>query len=99
MSVSVHGGESWGVMVGLVSQNIFRQASPAFSCQLGFWVCLRTSSVAVVCRGFISVVLSDFSMVIVFSWIANIFINGRFVSARMTSTGVVRSWPVMAHPT
>ena len=58
MSVSIHGDLSWGGMVGLVSPKNFRQAS-TFTRQQGLWVCCRTRRVAVVCRGFISVVLSD----------------------------------------
>ena len=45
--------------------------------------------VAVVCDGFVNVVLGDFSMAIIHSWIACVFIDGRFVSARMALTGVV----------
>ena len=37
-------------------------------------------------------------MVIVLSWIACVFVEGRFAFARMASTRVVRSWPVMARP-
>ena len=58
----------------------------------------RTRWIAVVCCGFIGVVLSDFSMAIILSWISCVFINGRFASARMASLGVMQSWPVMARP-
>ena len=85
-------------MVGLVSLKIFCQISPALSRLIGFWVRCRTHWVAVVCRGFVGVDLSDFSMAIVLCWIARVFIDGRFASARMVSIGVVRSWPVMANP-
>ena len=58
----------------------------------------HTRWVTVVCCGFVSVVLSDLSMAIVLSGIAHVFIDGRFASARMSLTGVVRSWPVIARP-
>ena len=98
MPVSVHGGLSGAVVAGLVSPTIVCRTLPAFSLQLGLWVCWRTRWVAVVCREFVSVVLSDFSIAILHSWIARVFIEGRFASARMASTGVVRSWPVMTVP-
>ena len=97
MPVSVHGGLGGGVMVGLVLPKIFCQSS-AFSRQLGFWMRCPTRWIDVVCRGFIGVVLSDFSMDIVLSWISRVFINGRFSSARMASLGVMQSWPMMARP-
>ena len=50
------------------------------------------------CRRFVIVVLSNFSMAIVLSCIACVFINWRFSSAMMTLTGVVGSSPVMARP-
>ena len=77
--------------MGLVSPNLFRQTSLAFSRQLGFLVRCRAHWVAVVCRGFVSGVLSNFSMAIVFSWIAYVFIDEKYASERMASTGVVRS--------
>ena len=57
----------------------------------------RTRWVAVVCHGFISVVLSDFSMAVVIIRIAIVFVDERFASAKMAST-VVGSWPVMVRP-
>ena len=95
--MSIHVFLIGGIVVGLVSPNIFRQ-TPVFSRQLGFWLRCRSRWVAVVCRGFTSVVLSDFSMAIVLIWTALVSIHGRFTSARMASTGVVRSLPVMARP-
>ena len=81
-----------------ISPKIFRRTSPAVSRQLGFWVRCCTCWVPVVCRRFISVVLSYFSIAIVLSQIVRVFVEGRFASARMVLTRVVRSWPVMARP-
>ena len=64
MPVTMHGGLSGGVMVGLRSPKIFCLTSTAFSRQLGLWVHCRIIWVAVVCHRFIDVVLSDFSMAI-----------------------------------
>ena len=97
MLVSVHGGISGGVVAGLVSPNSVRQTSPASS--PGIWVRCHARWVAIVCHGFVTVILSDFSVVIVLNWIARVFIEGWFASARMASTAVVRSWPVIARPT
>ena len=54
-------------MVGLVSPKIIHKKSPAFLRQPGFSVQCRTRWVAVVRRGFVTVALSDFSMVIIVS--------------------------------
>ena len=54
-------------MVGLVSSKIFRLTSPASSRQLGFWVRCRTRWVGDVRHGFVCVVLSSFSIMIVLS--------------------------------
>ena len=91
--VSVHGCLSGSVVVGLVSPNIFCLTSPSFSRHLGFYVHCCTDWIAVVCRRFVTVVLSDFSMAIVLSWISCVFIEERFASAKLVSTGVVQSWP------
>ena len=78
-------------MVGLVSSKIFCLTSPASSRQLGYWVRCRTRWVGDVCHGFVCVVLSSFSIMIVLSYIACVFIDWRFASVRMASTGVARS--------
>ena len=70
-----------------ITEDIFRKTSPAFSCQLDFWVRCRARWVTVVCRGIISVVVSKFSMAIVLSWIAFVFIDGMLASAKLVSTG------------
>ena len=49
------------------------------------------------CRGFVAVV-GDFLMAIVLSWIVSVHIEGRYASARMALTGVVRRWPVIVRP-
>ena len=77
---------------------IFRQTSPAFSRQIVLWVRCRSRWAAVVCRGFVTVVLNNFTMEIVISWIVRVFIDARFASPMMASTEVVRFWPVMARP-
>ena len=59
-------------MAGLVSPKISCQESPAFSHQLGFWVCCLW--VTFVGHRFATLVLSDFSMTIVLSWAAGVFV-------------------------
>ena len=98
MPVSVHGGLSGGVDEDIVTPKIFCQTSPSFSRHIGFCVRCRNRWIGVVCRGFIIAVISDFSMTNELSRIALVFIDGRFASARVASTGVVQSWPVMARP-
>ena len=47
-------------------------------------------------RGFVRVVLSDFSMAIILSSNTRVLIDGWFASPRIAFTRVVGSWPVMA---
>ena len=61
-------------------------------------MCVAVPAGSLLCREFVSLVLCHFSMAIVLSWIACVFIDGRFASARMASTGVVQSWQVVARP-
>ena len=96
MLVSIHGGLSRGGFG--ITEDFSRQASPAFFTPARLLCALRTRWVADVCCGFVPIVLSNFFTVIIPSWIAYVFIEGRFASARMASTGVVQSSQVMARP-
>ena len=98
MSVSVHAALSGDVIADIVSPRFFCQTLPTFSREIGSWVRCRIRWFDEVCCGFLSVALNDFFMAIVLSWIARIFNEGSFASAKMALTGVVRSWPVMARP-
>ena len=61
-------------------------------------MCCCTRWVAVLCQGFGTVVRSDFYLALVLSWAALASVDGTFASAMMASTGVMRSWPVIARP-
>ena len=85
-------------MLRLVSPKIIRQTYPDSSHRLCYWVLCRIRWVAVICHRFTSDVLNYLSMANVLGMIVLVLIDGRFSSARIASTGVARSWPVMDRP-
>ena len=80
--MSVNGDLSGGVVVGLVPQNFFRLTS-AFLRQRGFLFIYHTHCVAVAFCGFVGVVLTDFFMSILFSWIAVFLSRGGSLLQRL----------------
>ena len=97
--VSSDGGLCGDFGSGLVCEYFFAKNRLLFHASSAFGCVVVPNVVATVCHVFATLVLGDISMVIVVSWIALVFIEGRFTSVRMALTGIVQSWPVMTHPT
>ena len=99
VTASVSAGVNpWGLKCGQLDRWFFCHTLPTFSHQPGFLV-QRRFRLGRCCRFQIYLIIHrDFFMAIVHRWIARVFIDMRFCHATMTSTGVVRSWPVMAIP-